>query len=97
MPYPQATDRDVEFFREHGYLVVEDAIDPADLEVLAARCDEILANKEKLAFDWAWEKGTPREGRAFKIVQSSPTRLWPELKRKPFSQVGHRVRRCPAV
>jgi ectoine hydroxylase-related dioxygenase (phytanoyl-CoA dioxygenase family) len=82
--YPQATERDIGFFREHGWIVVEDAIDPHDLEALAARCDEILDNKERLAFDWAWEKGTPREARAFKIVQASPTRLWPDLNESRF-------------
>lgn len=79
MPYPQAAPQDIDFFNDHGFLVVEDAIDPNDLEALKARCAEILSNKESLAFDWAWEKDTPREARAFKIVQSSPTRLWPEL------------------
>jgi hypothetical protein len=74
----------VAFFREHGWIAVEDAIDPADIETLTAHCDEILDNKEKLAYDWAWEKGTPREARAFKIVQSSPTRLWPEINEARF-------------
>ena len=31
MPYPTATDEQIAFFREHGCLVVEDAIDPDDL------------------------------------------------------------------
>jgi len=84
--YPQATERDIEFFGEHGYLVVENAVDPADLDVLAGRCEEILDHRETLAFDWAWERGTPREARAFRIVQSSPTRLWPELNESRFRQ-----------
>ncbi len=84
MTYPQATDEHIRFFQEHGWIAVEDAIDPRDLTVLIGRCDEILENKESLAFDWAWEKGTPREARAFKIVQSSPTRLWPELSESRF-------------
>ena len=60
MPYPHASDRDVEFFGEHGWIVVEDAIDPADLDVLMGHCVEILAKKETMAYDWAWEKSTPR-------------------------------------
>src|SRR3954466_6890683 len=74
LAYPVATDRDIAFFAEHGWLAVADAIDPGDLDLLTARCDEILAKKESMAFDWAWEKGTPRDQREFKIVQASPTR-----------------------
>jgi hypothetical protein len=82
--YPTASAQDIAFFQEHGWIALEDAIDPADLRYLEQRCDEIIANKEKLAYDWAWEKGTTRETRAFKIVQSSPTRLWPEINDSPF-------------
>ena len=39
----------------------------------------ILEKKETMAFDWAWEDGTPKDERAFKIVQSSPTLFFPEL------------------
>ncbi|MGD8829715.1 MAG: phytanoyl-CoA dioxygenase family protein [Pseudomonadales bacterium] len=84
MAYPEATPADVAFFREHGWIVVEDAIDPADLTELVRRCDEILAHRDTMAFDWAWEKGTPREQRAFRIVQASPTRYWPDLNDSPF-------------
>ena len=73
MPYPTATERDIASFWEHGFIVVPDAIDPVDLDTLIVHCDEILEKKETMAFDWAWEKGTPREKREFKIVQSSPT------------------------
>lgn len=86
MAYPQPTDAHIDFFRDHGWIVVEDAIDPADLTELMARCAEILDNKESMAFDWAWEAGTPREQRAFKIVQASPTRHWPELGESRFRQ-----------
>jgi phytanoyl-CoA hydroxylase len=84
MAYPRASERDVQFFREHGWLVVEDAIDPADLAQLEARCHEILENKESMAFDWAWEKDTPREARTFRILQASPTRHWPEFNEARF-------------
>ena len=53
MRYPQAEDGDVEFFQEHGWLVVSDAIDPAELSELGERCEVILQKKHKLAFDWA--------------------------------------------
>ena len=55
MPYPIATAADIATFATHGWIAIEDAIDPADLITLAAHCDEILANKETMAFDWAWE------------------------------------------
>ena len=84
MAYPKATPQQVAFFAEHGYIVVEDAIDPDDLQVLIEHCSEILAKKETMAYDWAWEKGTPREQREFKIVQASPTRYWPEINDSPF-------------
>ena len=79
MVYRQATQSDVEFFREHGWIVVEDAIDPADIAEFVRRCDEILERRDTMAYDWAWEKGTPREARPFRIVQASPTRIWPDL------------------
>ncbi|HKI73549.1 MAG TPA: phytanoyl-CoA dioxygenase family protein [Pseudomonadales bacterium] len=86
MAYPQATPENIAFFREHGWIVIENAIDPNDLEALIGKCQEILQNKESMAFDWAWEKGTPKDARAFRIVQSSPTRLWPELGQARFRQ-----------
>ena len=79
MAYPEASASDVAFFREHGWIVVEEAVEPADLSELISRCDEILENRESMAFDWAWDKDVPREARAFRIVQSSPTRFWPEF------------------
>lgn len=79
MPYPQPTDDDVAFFEAHGWIAIDDAVDPADLEVLAERCEVILEKKQVMAFDWAWEKGQSREERDFKIVQSSPSLFFPEL------------------
>lgn len=85
MPYPVATQQQVDSFREHGFLVVEDAVDPADLEELIERCQIIIDNKEAMAFDWAWEKGKESNEREFKIVQSSPSMIWPDLIAKaPF-------------
>ena len=85
MPYPAATAADVEFFEAHGYLVVEDAVDPGDLAHLIDRCQEIVDDPGRYAFDWAWEKGKSREEREFKIVQASPTMWWPaEFASAPF-------------
>jgi hypothetical protein len=84
MSYPAPTDADVEFFGAHGWLAIDDAVDPADLQLLAERCQVILDQKEVMAFDWAWEKGQPPDQRAFKIVQSSPTLFFPELMDAPY-------------
>lgn len=84
MAYPKCTEAEVDFYREHGFIVVEGAIDPDDITEAQSRCAVILENPHKLAFDWAWEKGTPRDERAFKIVQGSPTRVWPEIKATRF-------------
>lgn len=79
MSYPACSERDTAFFREHGWLVVESAVEPADLDEARRRCQPILDHKDKLAFDWAWEKGTDRGERPFKIVQGSPTHVWKEI------------------
>jgi phytanoyl-CoA hydroxylase len=78
-PYREATAADVAYYAEHGWIVVEDAVDPADLAELEARCDEIIDKRATMAFDWAWEEGTERDERPFKILQSSPSLFWPEL------------------
>ncbi len=84
MPYPTPSPANIEFFREHGYLVVGGAADPADLAELEARCEKILTHKHRFAFDWTWEKGRSREEREFRLVQGSPTRAWPEIADAPF-------------
>ena len=80
MPYPSATEADVAFFHQHGWIVVDDAVAPDDLRELEANCAVILDKKEKMAYDWAWEAGKSRDERDFHIVQSSPSFFWPELK-----------------
>ena len=87
MAYRAATDDDVACFEEHGWIAIEDAVDPDDLALLAARCDEIVANKESMAFDWAWEKGKDRDERDFRILQSSPSLLWGDA----FAQAPFRL------
>jgi ectoine hydroxylase-related dioxygenase (phytanoyl-CoA dioxygenase family) len=85
VPYPTASPDQIEFFQEHGWLVVEDAIDLDDMVTLEDRCQRIIDNKESMAFDWAWEQGTERDQRAFKILQSSPSLFWAaEFAEAPF-------------
>jgi phytanoyl-CoA hydroxylase len=76
MAYREATAHESAFFQEHGWLVVEGAIAPADLAEAGARMEKILEHKHKFAFDWAWEKGKDRDDREFKIVQGMPSRAW---------------------
>lgn len=84
MAYPHPSDSEIAFFLEHGWLVVKDAIPPEALTEVSERCDLIIQKKHKLAFDWAWEKGKAKEDREFKIVQGSPTYVWPEISRTAF-------------
>ncbi len=79
MHYPDATTAQIEFFRTHGWLVVEAAIAPDLLATLERHCDTLLADKPRYAFDWAWDRDEPRDARTFRIVQSSPTFVWPEI------------------
>ncbi len=78
MAYPAATVEQIASYREHGFLVVEDAIEPDDLADLERCCAEILENKESMAFDWAWTKDRDRHDREFRIVQASPSHSFPE-------------------
>ena len=80
MPYPTASPEQIDFFNKHGWLVVEDAIPQQDLDELEHYCDLILKEKEKLAYDWAWDAKEERDKRSFRIVQSSPSFVWPEAK-----------------
>lgn len=84
MIYPKPSDFEIGFFREHGWLVVENAIPPEVLVEVSERCEPILQKKHKLAFDWAWEKGKAKEERTFKIVQGSPTWVWPDIVKTEF-------------
>lgn len=84
--YPEATPEHVGFFREHGYLVVRNAIPQADLDQLEGYCDLLIERKHELANDWAWTVGESKENRSFRIVQSSPTKVWPEIAEQPYRQ-----------
>jgi len=84
MPYPVAQAAEIERFRIDGFLVVRGAIDPAGLGPLEAAAKRILSNKERLAFDWAWDADRPREQRRFRIVQSSPSLIGVDLSGERF-------------
>lgn len=75
---------EIAFFREHRWLVVEDAVAPAEIAEAVERMEVVLRKKHKLAYDWAWEKGRSKEEREFKIVQGSPSMVWPEIKHAKF-------------
>ena len=78
MAYPVATNDHIRHFADHGFVIVDDAIDPADLADLELACTEIIEHKEQMAFDWAWSADEARDERSFRILQASPTMVWPE-------------------
>ena len=86
MFYPTCSDEQLRFFRDNGYLVVEGAVASDDVAEVREHCDVIVEKRHKLAFDWAWEKGTSREDRKFRIVQGSPSHIWPEINEMRFRQ-----------
>lgn len=79
MPYPTATEEQIHSFTTHGYLVVKQAIDPADMAELEAACDKIIADTSAFGVkDWAWREGAPEE-RTFAILQAKPSQHFPAL------------------
>lgn len=84
MNYPAATPEAIEFFREHGWLVVEDAIPQGDLDAIERGCERLITEKEKLAYDWAWDAKETKAGRSFRIVQGTPAKVWPEIADQGF-------------
>jgi phytanoyl-CoA hydroxylase len=84
MSYPTASPDQIAFFREHGYLVVKDAIPRSDLDQLEGYCDQLLENKETMAKDWAWDEKETLENRSFRIVQSSPSFVWKDIREQPY-------------
>jgi phytanoyl-CoA hydroxylase len=79
MNYPTASPEQTGSFREHGFLIVRDAIAEADLDELEGYCDLLLKDKERLANDWAWDARESKENRSFRIVQSSPSLVWKDI------------------
>ena len=84
MPFPQPTQAHIDFFSAHGWIVIEDAIPQADLDLLESRCQRIIDEKERFAFDWAWDAKEAREERSFRIIQGHPPRVWPEIAEQPY-------------
>ena len=84
MTFPAATPEQVAFYREHGWLVVEDAIPQADLDLLELRCQKIMDQPERFAFDWAWDATEDRDKRSFRIIQSSPSIVWDTIAEQPY-------------
>lgn len=82
--YPDADAAQIGFFREHGYLVVRQALPPPALDELESYCDILIAQKNELANDWAWSQGESRENRSFRIVQSSPSKVWADIADQPY-------------
>lgn len=82
--YPDATSAQIASFRQHGYLVLEQVVAPNDLDELERHCDTVIDRKETLAFDWAWDEKETRETRSFRIVQSTPSLVWPEIRDAAF-------------
>ncbi len=86
MYYRDPTDDELRFFNRHGYLVVEQVIDPEEIDQLEAWGQEVLERKEELAKDWAWSEGESREKRTFYIVQAKLTPLFPAIEQLPMRQ-----------
>lgn len=84
MPYPSPTEAQIAFFREHGWLVVEDVIPAEHLDELDRHCDRILEEKERFANDWAWDEKESKDKRSFRIVQSSPSFVWKDIREAPY-------------
>jgi phytanoyl-CoA hydroxylase len=80
MTYPKPFQDQIQFYRDHGYLVVENAIPHTDLDELERRCERLLEEKERLANDWAWDEKESRDQRSFRIIQSSPSFVWKEIR-----------------
>lgn len=79
MPYPLPTPDQVAWFSEHGWLVVEDALDSAELDLIESKCQRIIDDKERLAYDWAWDAKESKAGRSFRIIQGSPADVWADI------------------
>jgi len=84
--YPAPTDEQIGFFRAHGFLVVPDAITQADLDELEMHCEKVMRDKDRLANDWAWDAAESRDKRSFRILQSSPSFVWKEIRAARYRQ-----------
>ena len=84
MTYPKATPEDLDFFRRHGWIVVQDAIPQGDLDEIERGCERLITEKESLAYDWAWDAKETKAQRSFRIVQGTPAHVWPEIADQAF-------------
>jgi len=84
MTYPEPTQEHLDFFNKHGWIVVKGAIPQADLDALDSRCERLIEEKERLAYDWAWDAKEKKEERSFRIIQSSPSLVWPDIAEQAY-------------
>jgi phytanoyl-CoA hydroxylase len=84
MAFPDPTSEHVAFYREHGWLVVEDAIPDGALDEIERQCEILITEKERLANDWAWSDQEGLKERSFRIIQSSPSFVWKDIREQPY-------------
>ncbi|HEX7848659.1 MAG TPA: hypothetical protein VF485_02895, partial [Sphingomonas sp.] len=84
MHYPEPTHEDIARFREDGFIVVRDAVDPLEQKALAELGAEMIGRPADWGKDWDWRRGEPLDERAFRIVQSGVDRLFPWLPQSRF-------------
>ena len=85
MPYPTPTAEQLQRFSDDGFLVVENAIDPPELDALVRMGREMIERPvDPKAKDWDWRKGELRENRVYRILQSAVDRHYPWLVTSAF-------------
>ncbi|HKQ12638.1 MAG TPA: phytanoyl-CoA dioxygenase family protein [Steroidobacteraceae bacterium] len=85
MPYPVPTDEQLRRFDADGFLVVENAIDPQELDALVRMGHEMIERPlDPKANDWDWRRGESHENRVYRIVQSAVDRHYPWLVTSAF-------------
>jgi hypothetical protein len=85
MPYATPTPEQRQRFNEDGFPVVENAIDPHELDVLVRMRARVTERPlDPKANDLDWRRGEPREKRAYRIVQSAVDRDCPWLVTSQF-------------
>ena len=84
MYYPSAGVAQVESFASEGFLLVRQCLPPHELDRIEQYCDLLLADPVRYAKDWAWDENETLEQRSFKIVQSSPSKVWPDIATQPY-------------
>jgi phytanoyl-CoA hydroxylase len=82
--YPEPSADQIASFREHGWLVVKDAIPQADLDRLESECEVLIREKDRLANDWAWSDREDLKDRSFRIIQSSPSFVWKDIREAAY-------------